>query len=254
MFTFRMLLSLFVILTLFFLYYTDYVCSQNITADLTFKKDIILYKNQNTLPTGYSNTQKSKTKAWLFSLLIPGMGELYLKDWNYRNWGSGRYFFTAEILSWSTHFYLKSYSSWINHDAKNMAAQYAGVNWKTSKPFKFKTMIGKFDDIYAYNESQRRLTGRSLLYEENPDNYWKWDSESHRKKYDRLRAKSNTSELYAKYTLFGVFVNHVLSSVNSLRIYRNEQKNREARLQIFYVNQIREYKDFHGLCLLFSGI
>lgn len=167
---------------------------------------------------------KSKRSAFFLSVLLPGLGDLYLHDWKIREWGSGRYFFATEVLLIAGHLYSAHRSDWLRNDYRAWAAGHAGVDWNYSKPSQYETNIGKFSDVYSYNEVQRRLTGTAQLYEEGPRHYWQWDSESHRKKYDRLRISSQKYDRFSQYLIFGVVVNHLLAGVNSLRQYRQMEK------------------------------
>ncbi|KAB2878328.1 hypothetical protein F9K33_13525 [bacterium] len=173
---------------------------------------------------------KSKKKAFLFSLLLPGLGELYQNDWKFNGWGSGLYYFGAEALLWSSHLYLGSYSNWLKEDSRSLAARNAGVDLKSPKPSRYYVNIGKFSDIYTYNEFQRRLVGTSTLYAETNANFWQWNNDGSRRKYDRLRADSDTYNNFSKYMLWGIFTNHVLSAVNSMRLFRNNERWGETRI------------------------
>lgn len=164
--------------------------------------------------------EKSKFKAALYSAAVPGAGELYLNDWKVSGWGAGAYFFAAETGLWTTHLSTASYSSWVKSDARALAGRSAGVDLNSPKPSKFYVNIGKYSDIYAYNDEQRRITGTALLYEENTANYWLWDTESHRERYDRLRVRSDRFDRISKYMYFGMFVNRVLSVVYTVRQYK----------------------------------
>jgi hypothetical protein len=196
---------------------------------------------------------KSKPKAFMLSMLIPGFGDLYLNDWNIKKWGNGKYFFTSEIFLWSSFLYLKSYSNWIRQDSRALASQHAGVNWKQDKPSRYTTVIGKFADIYSYNETQRRLTGNAFLYPETSDNYWKWDSQSNQKKYDELRIKSRSTSIYATYVVYGVIVNHILSSINTMRTFKIMNKQRTVQMNLLYVNSLSDHDRYHGIVLQVSG-
>ncbi|MBL7961410.1 hypothetical protein JNL27_14345 [bacterium] len=173
---------------------------------------------------------KSKKKAFFFSLLLPGLGELYQNDWKFKGWGSGLYYFGAEALLWSSHLYLGSYRDWLKEDSRSLAARNAGVDLKTPKPSRYYVNIGKFSDIYTYNEFQRRLVGTSTLYSETDANFWQWNNDGSRRKYDRLRADSDTYNNFSKYMLWGIFTNHVMSAVNSMRVFRNNKRLGEARI------------------------
>ncbi len=170
------------------------------------------------------SSTKSKKLVFFYSLLMPGMGDLYLKDWNVREWGSGKYFFATEVLLWASHFYSNSRSQWLAGDYKALAARHAGVVWGVPKPDKYETNIGKFSDIYYFNDVYRRASGTTQLYEENDANYWRWDSESHRKLYDRTRIQSQKFDRISQYLIFGIVVNHFMAGMNSIREYRRLQR------------------------------
>lgn len=197
---------------------------------------------------------KSKKKAFFFSLLVPGLGELYQNDWKFSGWGSGLYYFTAEAALWSGHFYLKSYGSWLREDSRSLAARSAGVDLNSKKPDQYYVNIGKFSDIYSYNDYQRRTAGTSTVYAENDANFWLWSSEKSRKKYDRLRIRSDNYRNFSQYVFFGVFTNHVLSAVNSLRIFRKLHPQSEARLHFNVMpgsNGSRSFDAFAGVSVKF---
>lgn len=171
-----------------------------------------------------NSSVKSKKYAFFLSLLMPGLGELYQNDWSFKGWGSGLYYFSAEVLLWSGHFYFKSYSGWLREDYRALAARSAGVDLGSPKPSKYYVNIGKFPDLYSYNEFQRRRVGTSALYAETGANFWQWDTEKKRRKYDRMRADSDVFRNYSTYVFWGLFTNHILSAVNSMRIFRNHER------------------------------
>lgn len=192
-------------------------------------------------------------KAFLYSLLLPGLGDLYLNNWDLKKWGNGKYFFASETALWAAFFYMKSYSGWIKQDSRSLAARHAGVDWNAAKPANYSTVIGKFEDIYSYNVTQRRLTGNSMLYAETPDLYWKWDSQGNMKKYDNLRIKSQSAKTYSTYVVYGIVVNHLLSAINTMRTLRIRAKNQTVHFNLMYVNSVTSTDRYHGLALQVSG-
>lgn len=169
-------------------------------------------------------SSKSKKKALLLSLLVPGAGELYLNDWNLREWQSGKYFFTSEALLWAGHFYFRTYSNWSRSDAKALAAAHARVNWNAAKPSGYFSVIGKFTDIYTFNEVQRRFFGPEAVYTENAENFWQWDHEKNQNRFEDKRLESRNYKRYSQFVVYGVVVNHVLSAINAMRMYNKRQK------------------------------
>ncbi|MBX7150793.1 hypothetical protein K1X84_04090 [bacterium] len=185
-------------------------------------RTIPVYPAQNDLTQDV--TVKSKKKALLLSLLVPGVGELYLNNWQLREWQSGKYFFASEALLWAGHFYFQSYSHWSRSDAEALAAAHANVNWKTSKPSGYFSVIGKFTDIYAFNDIQRRFFGPEAVYEENTANFWQWDNETNQNRFEDKRLESRNYKRYSQFVVYGVVVNHVLSAINAVRMYNKRQK------------------------------
>ncbi len=197
------------------------LCAQFTQAAVEFPSSIL---SPSVLPAE-SGTRKSRKLVFFYSLVVPGAGDLYLKDWKVGDWTSGKYFFGMEVALWSVYLYASSHSGWIRSDARAFAAQHAGVDWSAPKPKDYSTYVGKFADLYTYNETTRRLSGTEFLYEETEANYWRWDTESNRRKYDRLRISSQQSERIAQYLVFGFIVNRIMAAVNSAREYRRLAKS-----------------------------
>lgn len=185
--------------------------------------------------TDHVQIHKSRGTALVYSFLVPGLGELYLEDWKWSEWGSGKTWFMSEIVMWGTHVYLASYSGWVKDDARALAATRAGVDWSVTKPDNYVSNIGKFTDIYSYNDVQRRFTGpEGNLYPETADNFWSWDSKNSQNKYDDLRIRSRTFKRYSEFTLYGIFVNHVVSVISASRAFRRHQHNNSVRVGFSY--------------------
>lgn len=221
------------------------------------------FEKQKFLMSGISSTQqvmqevadgKSKKKAFFYSLLVPGLGELYQNDWKFSAWGSGLYYFTAEVVLWSGHFYLKNYGNWLREDSRSLAARSAGVDLNSTKPKRYYVNIGKFSDIYSYNDYQRRTVGTSTVYAETEANFWLWNSDKSRRKYDRMRIRSDNYRNFSQYIFWGVFTNHVLSAVNSMRIFRKLHPLSTAQLHIDMIpdsKSLRSYDTMIGLSVKF---
>lgn len=197
---------------------------------------------------------KSRTKAVLLSSLLPGTGDLYLSDWNLNQWGKGQYFFFSEVLLISTVTYLYQHSQWIRRDSRLFASAHAGVLWNNRKPPKYSTTIGKFPDIYAYNETQRRLTGTAFLMPETPEFYWRWDSDKNRKKYDNMRARSLSERNAAIYLIYGVLANHLLSVVHTSHRFNVLIGNHSFTSSLMYLPVSSSGGISHGLCLTLSPV
>lgn len=174
---------------------------------------------------------KSKARTILYSALVPGMGELYVKNWEYHEWGSGKALLASELTLWGMHIYFARYGGWIRDDARALAATHAGVDWSESKPYRYSSNIGKFTSLNDYNEVQRRVSGpEGNLYEENAANYWNWDTDRNRDRYDRRRIASQSYRRVSQYMLFGIFVNHMIGVIHAAKAHRNFQNEEGIKM------------------------
>lgn len=166
-----------------------------------------------------SPDKKSVGKAMLFSLLIPGAGEYYVGETFY-----AKLFLGIEILGWSSIFFNRYYYNSMRKDYMAFATLHAGVN-KKNKDDQFWIDIGKYDDIYSYNNkrvNQRRI---NELYDLNGVNYWRWDSFDNRYTYDLKRLKSVSIKNREIFITVGIVVNHLVSAINAVRLARRHNKN-----------------------------
>ena len=86
-----------------------------------------------TVPNLIEPKKKSPGLAILFSLMLPGMGELYADSYE-----SGKYFTIAEGVMWGTYIGINTYGNWQKDRYKSFAAANGGVN-----------VEGKDDDYFA---------------------------------------------------------------------------------------------------------
>ena len=79
---------------------------------------------QNQLPTLQPPaSRKNPGLAILFSLVLPGMGELYAGGYD-----SGKYFTIADGVLWGVFIGFNSYGNWKQDNYKSFAKSQAGVN------------------------------------------------------------------------------------------------------------------------------
>jgi len=172
---------------------------------------------QQAPQSGYL-VKKSAGRAFLYSLAVPGLGQYYMG----RN-GSASVFAAAEALGWLGLIANNSYSSFLTSEYKTYAVQHASVQRK-NKDSRFWSDIGKFDDIYAYNTKRQQQRDFAVLYEENNENYWKWDSFDNRYKYDSKRLHANDIDGKKVYYQLAVVVNHLASAIHALYLARKHNK------------------------------
>ena len=176
--------------------------------------NVDLEKINSVLQSENSPQKKSVTKAFFFSLLVPGLGESYVGHSGYT-----KFFLTVEAAGWGI--YLANYWQVAAgmEDYKNYAVQHAGLD-RSGKDAQYWINIGKYDTIYEYNEQRRRDRDPGAIYNENTQNFWRWDTYNDRLYYDSKRIQTRELERKQVYIIGGLVLNHLVSAINSLRLAR----------------------------------
>ncbi len=159
-------------------------------------------------------SRKSAATAILYSLLLPGMGELYADGFD-----EGRYSLIAEGGLWLTYLSFRQYGSWIRNDARNFASAHAGAQ-QGGKNDQYFVNLGNFNDTYEYNEKQLRDRELDNVYDVTKGYYWKWDNEVNRKEYRAMRVSTERVFNNSRFVIGGIIVNRILSAINAVRLTR----------------------------------
>ncbi len=173
------------------------------------------------LQEGNSITKKSGFTAVLYSLLLPGMGELYVDGFE-----QGQYSLIAEGGLWLTYFSFQQYGSWLQTDARNFAATHAGATIN-DKQDQFFVDLGNFNDTYDYNDKKLRDRDLEKVYNINAGYYWRWDSDLNRKEYRAIRVSSERVLNNSQFVIATIVVNRLISAINAARLTRlyNQRSN-----------------------------
>ncbi len=163
--------------------------------------------------------KKSVSGAFFLSLVIPGLGEAYVGRTGYT-----KVFLSIEAVGWGLYAANEIQASSRREDYRNFAAQHAGVI-QSGKEDQYWIDIGKYDNIFDFNEQRRRDRDVNAIYTENSTNYWKWDDESNRLSYDGRRINATEIQERRTFIIGGIILNHLVSAINALRVAR--QYNRE---------------------------
>jgi len=203
---------------------------------LAQEKPVIEFKNENLIQLNkfeqlnnrynsefqfedQQREKKSVGKAFFYSLLLPGMGEAYVGNSTYT-----KIFLSLEVVAWG--FFLGNYQhvSWLQKDYENYAHQHANVS-KNSKDDQYWIDIGKYDNIYEYNEQRRRDRDVDNIYKENNLYFWQWDSHANRLDYDGKRIHAKDLENDDIYYMGAIVLNHLVSAINALRLAKAYNRN-----------------------------
>jgi len=176
---------------------------------------------QNRLQTAAENAEKvSPGKAALLSLIVPGSGEFYSGSKGFLS-----VFLTTEALSWAALFANRWYFNHLVDEYKIFARQHAGFDPTVPREDRFWTDIGKYDDIYAFNDKRERERYFADLYPVTPENYWRWDDHANRLDYDARRIHANDVDNQRVYFQMAIVLNHLVSAINAIRVARKHNRS-----------------------------
>jgi len=163
--------------------------------------------------------KKNQALAVVYSLLLPGMGELYADRFD-----NGRYSLVAEAALWLTYASFQQYGNWLQGDARSFATAHAGTV-SSGKDDQFYVNLGNFSNMYDYND--KKLLERNLteVYDPSQGYYWNWDSDASRQRFRSLRISSDKVLNNSRFVVGAIVVNHILSALNAARLVRQYNKN-----------------------------
>ncbi len=160
-------------------------------------------------------------KSFFLSLLLPGTGEAYVGKTVYT-----KIFMSIEVVGWGLFIANRINVNKREEDYKNYAVQHARLAGK-EKPDQYWIDIGKFDNLYLYNEQRRRDRDIDAIYPENTTFLWQWDNLTNRLDYDAYRIETRQIDERKIYIIGGLILNHLVSAINALRVARAHNRKIE---------------------------
>jgi hypothetical protein len=158
-----------------------------------------------------SPQKKSVGLAAVYSLLLPGMGELYAEGFS-----SGKYFLLAEGVLWLTFASFEIYGNSLQEDARAFAVANAGVD-PAGKDDQYFVDIGNFMNVREFNEKQARDREPDRIYTPAAAYAWQWQTDAERAQYRDVRIKSEEMWNNKKFVVAAILINHVASAINAGR-------------------------------------
>jgi hypothetical protein len=155
-------------------------------------------------------SEKSPGKAFVFSMLAPGSGQLYVGA------KRGYIYLGVEAIAWTSSYFLwKS-----GKQKKDEYEDFADNHWDFP--------VAGQDSCY-YEEADQRLRE---FYEHDKEHFYEdigkyayyicgWDSDESLKTYVDMRDDSNRLLKGSNYAIMAAVINHVVSAIDALRLARN---------------------------------
>jgi len=182
----------------------------------------------------YNSEKKSVGLGILYSLLLPGMGELYADAYD-----MGKYFTIADGVLWGTFIGMEVYSNWQKDNYQSYAAANAGVI-NNNKDDEYYSTIANYKSIYTYNEE--KALERNFDQMLDPEVYfWKWNTTDERQNYREMWTSSEQTSNDVRFVVGGLILNRVASAINAARLvtsYNNKLKDELSwNFSVGFMNQ-----------------
>lgn len=171
----------------------------------------VLDSNTKEKTISVSKSKKSPGLAFIYSLLVPGLGHVYANRFE-----TGKYFMISEAAAWLTYAAFSVYGNWLLDDAYSYSENHAGVSLSgKERDDKFFIDIANYNNIDDYNDEKLRFGQYDMLYDPATHNFY-WDSEINRKKYREDKLAGDRILNDRLFVIGAVIINHVVSAISAV--------------------------------------
>ena len=155
--------------------------------------------------------KKSPMLAIAYSLLLPGMGELYGGDYRL-----GKYFTIADVVFWGGVIGLNAYGDNQKDNYLAYAKSIGGVN-NEEKDDQYYADISEYISIEQFNSEQEKYRDFENIYNEET-HYWNWSDNKTRQQYRGMWSKSESAYNNVRFAVGALVLNRVISAINAVRV------------------------------------
>lgn len=189
---------------------------------LSLKNEIKLSgENSSLIENKIEKKRKNPGLAILYSLLLPGMGELYAG-----NYSSGKYFTIAEAVFWTSYIGINQYGENKRKNYQTFAASSGGVNLD-GKDEDYFAIISEHINIEDYNNTKSLERRFDEMYDVNKY-YWNWESNENRRTYRGMWVSSESAFNNLRFVAGALVLNRLISAINAVRIAAAFNRNLET--------------------------
>jgi hypothetical protein len=178
--------------------------------------------------------RKSVGLGIIYSLLLPGMGELYADAYDV-----GKYFTIADGVLWGTFIGMNVYANWQENNYKSYAESRAGIS-NDDKDDNYYSTIGVYNNIESYNDQKALERNFDEMYD-TESYFWKWDTNSERETYRDMWTSSEQTKNDIRFIVGGLILNRIASAINAARLvtsYNNRlEENLSWNVSVGFVNK-----------------
>lgn len=167
------------------------------------------------------NAGVSPGGALLRSFVMPGWGH-YAVDSD--EWSRGQLHMGADLALIASFALLLNYQNRLEGNLQTFGDQYAGIAF-SDRERAFRLAVAGFESLRAYNDHHERTRNWDRLYPETDENYWEWESDEKRSRYNEMRSRRDDIERQAPALLGMMVVNRVIAGINAFTRARDQRRN-----------------------------
>lgn len=195
----------------------------------------------------YTGGKKSPGLAMIYSLLVPGTGQLYAKRFDV-----GKYYMISEAALWLGFASFTIYGNWLLTDAHKFAQIHASID-PNGKDDNFFVNISNYDNVYQYNDEQLRFGNYNKLYDPLNGYYFYWDNVSNREKYRVDQLAGNRVITDRLFFAGAIIINHIISAISAVILTNSYNDHLNGSNGGFTINAdvMRYGTRINGLQLMF---
>ncbi len=179
------------------------------------------YEQQNIL--GVKPEKKKPMLAVLYSVLLPGMGELYAGSFE-----KGKYFTIADAVLWGTVAGFNIYGNFQKDNYIAFAQSYAGID-PDNKDNQFYADIGYYNDVEQFN-TEKELNRQFDETYDRQTYFWHWQSDEQRREFRNIWLSSENAFNNIRFAVGALILNRVISAINAVRLVAAYNKNLEQNI------------------------
>ena len=187
--------------------------------------DSITGDNKTTAKT--RGSKKSPGLAFIYGLLIPGMGHVYADRFS-----TGKYFMISEATLWLTYAAFSIYGNWLLDDAYDYASTHAGITvGDKASDDKFFIDIANYSNVDEYNNEKLRFGEYEKLYLPENGYYFWWNSDEERRLYRGDKIGGDRTLNDRLFVVGAVLINHLISGISavfSANSYNDDLKEKSS--------------------------
>jgi hypothetical protein len=190
-------------------------------SSMQLKNTLLENLKKESTNINLSSLERSKKNpglAIIYSLLLPGMGELYADGYS-----SGKYFTIAEGTLWGIFIGMNTYANW----QKDRYVAYAVTNGDintSGKDADYYATIGEYSSITQFNDAQALNHDFETMYNVET-HYWNWPTTEQRKAYRGMWTSSEQTFNDVRFVVGALILNRIASAINAVRLVSAYNKN-----------------------------